>query len=359
MQRLLDMGEHRIRKINPNPQNEDKLVPKRWIEENFLNRYSPALTMAIDLNLDGHHITYLRAPEQNHHAVTKGYADTKLLLLGGSMQGEIRMAGNRISHLGEPLHDNDALRLSSANHYSLRRDEDSWMRADLSLCGRRIRGMANPQTDQDGVNLRTFQASVASVTSAADMVVGDAITNHANILNREIRTKSLNLDPQGTATKSFSMGGQYHIAGLPDPSLEHVAVNLRTLNREFGANNLLESSLKYLRLDGENQMVSDLQMKDHKLVGLADAVRPTDGVNKKVLDKAVNSCERYTDNLIAQTDESIERIEAILVINEQIVTKTETDELKETILNQKIDRIEQTFLQRITDLEFQLRKLQE
>jgi len=46
---------------------------------------------------------------------------------------------------------------------------------------------------------------------------------------------------------------------------------------------------KYLRLHGENQMVSDLQMNDHKLVGLADAVMPTDGVNKKVLDEAVNS----------------------------------------------------------------------
>ena len=111
---------------------------------------------------------------------------------------------------------------------------------------------------------------------------------------------------------------------------------------------------------------------NHKLVGLADAVRPTDGVNKKVLDGAVNSLthdlttesQRYTDNFIVQTNESInekfERIEAsIAVINGRIVTNTETDELKETILNQKIDRIEQNFLQRINDLEFQLRKLQE
>jgi len=37
-----------------------------------------------------------------------------------------------------------------------------------------------------------------------------------------------------------------------------------------------------LRHDCENQMVSDLQMNDRKLVGLADAVMPTDGVNKKV-----------------------------------------------------------------------------
>ena len=160
------------------------------------------------------------------------------------------------------------------------------------------------------------------------------------------------MDPQGTAAKNFSMGGQYRITGLPDPTLEHEAVNLRTLNREIRANNLSES-LKYLKLDGENQMVSDLQMNDHKLVGLADTTGPTDSVNKKVLDEAVNS-------LMIQTNENVERIEeAIAVINERIVINTETDELKETILNQKIDRIKQTFLQRITDLEFQLRKLQE
>ena len=45
--------------------------------------------------------------------------------------------------------------------------------------------------------------------------------------------------------------------------------------------------------------------------------------------------------------------------NGRIVTISETDELKETILNQKIDRIEQNFVQRMNDLEFQLRKLQE
>jgi len=116
------MGGHLIRNINPNPQNEDELVPKQWIENNFLNRNSPASTMARDLNIDGHYTSYLRAPEQNHHAATKGYADTKLLLLGGDMQGEIGISGNRIRHLGEPLHDNDALRLSSANESYLKLD---------------------------------------------------------------------------------------------------------------------------------------------------------------------------------------------------------------------------------------------
>ena len=190
MQGQIDMGEHRIININPNPQNEDELVPKRWIEENFLNRHGPASTMAIDLNSDGHHISYLRATEQNHHAATKGYADTKLSLLSGSMQGGIGMAGNRISLLGEPLHEKDALRLSSANEFYLKRDGSNWMRNDLSVGGFRVRGVANPREDQDGVNLRTLRDSEAralqEATSSADTVVGDA----ANILNREIRTKS-------------------------------------------------------------------------------------------------------------------------------------------------------------------------
>ena len=102
--------------------------------------------------------------------------------------------------------------MTPGNEFYLKRDGTSWMRNHLSMDGFRVRRVANPQTEQDAVNLRTLQASVASVTSAADTVVGDAITNHANILNRDIRTKTLNLDPQGTATKNFSMGEQYHIA---------------------------------------------------------------------------------------------------------------------------------------------------
>jgi len=37
----IDMDQHSIRNINSNPQNEDEVVPKQWIENNFLNRDSP------------------------------------------------------------------------------------------------------------------------------------------------------------------------------------------------------------------------------------------------------------------------------------------------------------------------------
>jgi len=232
----IDMGQHSIRNINPNPQNEDEVAPKQWIENNFLNHNSPASTMARDLNMDTHHISYLGAPEQNHHAVTKGYADTKLSLLGGDTQGGIGMDGNRSSHLGEPVQSNDAVRLSYANEFYLKRDGTKLMRGPLHAGGFQVILVGNALKEQDAVNLRTLQDSATSVseqaTTAANTAVGDAIINHANILNRDIRTKSLNLDPQGTVTKIFSMGEQYHIAGLPDPTLEHEAVNLRTLNRK-------------------------------------------------------------------------------------------------------------------------------
>jgi len=107
------------------------------------------------------------------------------------------------------------------------------------------------------------------------------------------------------------MGERYHIAGLPDPTLEHEAVNLRTLNRkilkEIRTNNQLES-LKYIRLDGQNQIVSDLQMNDHKIIRLADATAPADGVNKRTLDAAVNSLRSENEKLTLATNENISEI---------------------------------------------------
>jgi len=148
----LDMRGHSVRNVNQDPIHEDEAVPKQWIEENFLNRHSSASAMARDSNMDTHHVSYLGAPEQNHHAATKGYADAKLSLLGGSMQGGIGMAGNRISHLGEPEQSNDAVRLSYANEFYLKRDGTNWMRGPLHAGGFQVIRVGNPCEEQDAVN---------------------------------------------------------------------------------------------------------------------------------------------------------------------------------------------------------------
>ena len=56
----INLYGHSVRHTNPAPIHEDEVVPKQWIANNFLNRYSPASSMARDLNMDGNHVSYLR-----------------------------------------------------------------------------------------------------------------------------------------------------------------------------------------------------------------------------------------------------------------------------------------------------------
>jgi len=188
--------------------------------------------MARDLNMDGRFISYLRLPEQNHHAVTKGYAGTKLSRSGADMQGDIGMGGNSILHLDEPEQDNDAVRLRFVNEYFLRLDGTNRMIGSLHAGGFQVIHVGDPREEQDVVNLRTLQASESSVleqaTAAADTAVGDAITNHANILNRDIRTKSLNLDLQGTATKILAWVDNIILLGF---QIQHLNTRLSISER--------------------------------------------------------------------------------------------------------------------------------
>jgi len=138
-------------------------------------------------------------------------------------------------------------------------------------------------------------SSETDILQQADVTISDAVRNHANILDRQIITKSLNLKPEGIATKYLSMGGQYHIVGLPDPQLQDETINLKTLNRkiqsELEINNQLES-LKYVRLDVQNQMVSNLSMNNHEIVSLSPPTMSDHAVNKQFLDDTVNGLAR-------------------------------------------------------------------
>jgi len=94
------------------------------------------------------------------------------------------------------------------------------------------------------------------------------------------------VDSKSVGESDLNMNGNL-IKNVRWPEEDHDSVNRayvyfvagKTLNRkvlnEISVNNLLESQ-KYLRLDGQNQMVSDLQMNDHKIVRLADATAPAD-----------------------------------------------------------------------------------
>jgi len=313
MQGQIDMNQNSIRNINPNPQNEDEVVPKQWIENNFLKCYSASSTTAKDLNMDGNHVSYLRAPEQNHHAATKGYADTKLSLLGGSMQGEIGMSGNRIAHLGEPEQSNDAVRLSSANEFYLRRDGSNWMQNALSLGGHRVIGMSNLVEDRDGVNKITLD----------DMIQGLQLYNEEHFVSADAAS-------QLRGPVSFN---SQRILNLGHPIDDDDAVNLGTLKIEISQNNMMELP-KYLRLDGSSEPTNDLTMSDNRITNLANPINPKDAATKKYVD----------DQLSAPAADAVTRLAGDLDMSQFKIINLKNPKNPQDAVNRRF--VEKNFLQK-------------
>jgi len=151
------------------------------------------------------------------------------------MLGDISMAGNCISHSGEPEQDNDAVRLRFANKYFLRRDGSNWMRGDLSFGGHEGSGMADGQSEQDEINLGMIQEPEMlvseQVTNAANAAGNEAIHNHGIVLDQEIRSKTLNMSSDGSTRH---LNTNFHkIKNLETGEDNRDAVNLETMNRKI------------------------------------------------------------------------------------------------------------------------------
>jgi len=260
------MNGNSVKHTNPTPKHEDEVVPKQWIENNFLNRYSPASTMARDLNMDGHHVSYLRAPEQNHHAATKGYADKKLPLLGGDMQGDIDMGGNRISHLGEPEQDNDAvnkrtlddmiqgLQLYNKEHF-VSADATSQLRGPVSFNGKKILNLGDPENNDDAVNLRTLQTEISQNNT------------------REL-PKYLRLDGSSEPTNDLTMSDN-RITNLASPTSPKDAATKKYVNDQLSAP----------AADTVTRPAGDLDMSQFKIINLKNPKNPQDAVNRRYVEK--------------------------------------------------------------------------
>ena len=126
------------------------------------------------------------------------------------MQGGIEMAGNRISHLGEPVQSNHAVILSYANEFYLNRDGTNWMRGPLLAGGFQVIRVGKPREEQDAVNLRTLQDSITSVleqvTAAADTAVGNAVCKPRKHFESRHQDKMFELGSARNSNKKFQHG---------------------------------------------------------------------------------------------------------------------------------------------------------
>jgi len=219
-----------------------------------------------DLNMDVHQLLFLKDLTQSHNAATKGYVDSKLSLLGGDLQGGTGMGGNRISHLGEPEQESDAVRLRFVNEYFQRRDGASWMRNDLSLGGHKVTGMSNPEADQDGVNKRTLE----------DMMQAQQLFNEEHYIAD---------DHNNNLKGPVGFNGQ-RLLNVGYPQLETDAADLRTVLYEISQNNLKKLT-KYLRLEGTSEPTYNITMSDQRIKNLGSPTIPKGAANKKYVDDMI------------------------------------------------------------------------
>ena len=81
--------------------NRNTLVCYEDVRNVFVSRKESVFPMQTHLNMGTNYI-YVKTPINNDQGVNKSYADTKLSLSGGVMQGNLDMNNNRIYNLAQP-----------------------------------------------------------------------------------------------------------------------------------------------------------------------------------------------------------------------------------------------------------------
>ena len=81
--------------------NRNTLLCYEDLRNVFVSRKESVFPMQTHLNMGTNYI-YVKTPINNDQGVNKSYADTKLSLSGGVMQGNLDMNNNRIYNLAQP-----------------------------------------------------------------------------------------------------------------------------------------------------------------------------------------------------------------------------------------------------------------
>ncbi len=97
------MSGQSITNLNPTPQNFNDAVTKKYVEDSISlagGLSITGITMAGDIDMNGHDITGLSDPTNDDMAASKGYVDGNFLdIAGGAMVGAIDMGGYEITNM--------------------------------------------------------------------------------------------------------------------------------------------------------------------------------------------------------------------------------------------------------------------
>ncbi|MBF5051155.1 hypothetical protein CLAVI_000791 [Candidatus Clavichlamydia salmonicola] len=209
-----------------------------------------------------------------------------LPLSGGVMSGSLLFNGSTtIQGLANPIMPQDAVNLETLIKYI--KDLNPLSLGVLSLSGgllsgplsmghsQRIQDLADPQKDEDAVNLRSLRRLMDSITAQS---IG-ALSSFGGVMSGSINMKN-----------------NYTVSGLKDPNTATDAVNLSYLNKIIAA---VEARFLDRFSINEKIMTSPINMSGiYMITGLPDAIQPQDAVNLNTLNRKITEMITFSnDNL--------------------------------------------------------------
>lgn len=157
-------------------------------EANYQNLVNEDLTflkldgsraMTGNLSVGSHRITNLAQPTSTDNAATKGYADTKLALSGGTMTGNINMGSHKITNLLTPTGANEAATkqyVDSSKIWSYTSNTATGMDAESKQCAISVQGnfiyaflVVAPSTSNRKTFTFSFPANIYNKAVTSDM----------------------------------------------------------------------------------------------------------------------------------------------------------------------------------------------
>jgi hypothetical protein len=207
---------------------------------------------------------------------------------------DVDFKNNRITGLGGPSSDNDALNRITADGRFLRIDGSNSMNANLTMGGANsITGIALKIGDNTAAITREYleggnvQAALnmnsKKITSLNDATTGTDALNRNTADGRFLLLDGTNSMGGNLSMDDSSAGAPYKVVGLASPSADGDAVRLKYLQDNYYTQS--NSNNRFLQIDGTNGMNNNLDMNNdnngpYKIVGLANpGTSDNDAVN--------------------------------------------------------------------------------
>ena len=144
--------------------NRNTLVCYEDVRDVFVSRKEYVFPMQTHLDMGNNYIYNVKKSINNDQRANKSYADTRLSLIGGVIQGNLDMNNNRIHHLAQPNGNNQPATKNYTDTNFLKPNGDSAMAGPLNMSNNKITHLANPTANGDAIIKSWTESNILKLT---------------------------------------------------------------------------------------------------------------------------------------------------------------------------------------------------